>query len=90
VPDGGTRVLVEGANPMTIMGTVSILGLTVGGGSVAPTVTMNGTVTVGENVVLLGKSTLVWNQPSAASNDLIVAAGGLLTHSPNTSTEPIN
>jgi len=87
VPDTTTRVLVDGTNPMTITGAVSVLDMIVGGSNGAVSVTVNAPLTVGENIAVLSNATLTLNQPSVVSNGLFVLAGGLLTHSANGATE---
>ncbi|NLB54903.1 MAG: hypothetical protein GX811_03915, partial [Lentisphaerae bacterium] len=86
VPGPGTRVFVDGPNPLTITGTVTILELTIGGGDDAPKVTVNADLEVRENVTLLNNGTLIWNKPGTANN-LFIHDGALLTHSQNTATE---
>ena len=87
VPDANTRVQVDGANPMTITGAVTVLGLIVGGGSQAATVTVNSALTVAEQIVVSTNGTLILNQPCTVSNSLFVLGGGTLTHSANAATE---
>ncbi len=87
VPGATDRVLVTTNIPMTITGAVTLLELTVGGGTTAAVVTAQAPLTVAQNVVVLSNGTLTLNQPCVVSNGLYVQAGGLLTHSTNTTTE---
>jgi len=49
--------------------------------------TLNGELTVGENLRVGGLGTLTANQPATISNDVTVINGGVLTHTDNTTTE---
>jgi len=87
VPDATTRVRMDAANPMMITGAVTLLDLTVGGGVEAATGTVNAALTVVENITVLSNGTLVLNRPCVVSNGLYVLAGGMLTHSANSTNE---
>ncbi len=87
VPGAGSWARIDVAQPMTVTSTVTLGRLAVGGSSTAAVVTVNGAVTVVENVTVFEKGTLVWNRPGVVSNNVSVLGGGKLTHSENASTE---
>jgi len=87
VPGATTRVLLNSTNSMTITGAVTVLELTVGGGAGLSTGKVNAAITVAENMTVLSNGVLELNRPCVVSNGLYVLAGGLLTHTTNTTAE---
>ncbi|NLB56790.1 MAG: hypothetical protein GX811_13705, partial [Lentisphaerae bacterium] len=87
VPDENSRVLIDNTNPMLITGNVSLLNLTVGGGNDLSNVTINGELTLGENLELLDRGSVSLNRPCIISNSLVMLPGSFMTHEPNTATD---
>ncbi|NLB54240.1 MAG: hypothetical protein GX811_00460 [Lentisphaerae bacterium] len=87
VPSENSRVLVDSPKAMVISSPVTLLELTVGGGIDKTQITVQDTLTVSENIIVLTNATLILNKPSNIENNLIIAGGGLVTHSGNSGTD---
>ncbi|NLB55575.1 MAG: hypothetical protein GX811_07395, partial [Lentisphaerae bacterium] len=85
VPGPGDRVIIDTAKPLISYVPISVLDLTIGGGSETPSVTINAQLNVTENLTILENGLLTLNQPSEIGNNLHIHAGGTLTHSVNRS-----
>ena len=87
-PDATARVNIDGngGNAPVVSSAISVKEVLLGGDETS-TLTLNDSLTVGENVRVMGLGTLVASKPSTVSNDLTVLDGGTLTHGENTSTE---
>ncbi|NQT93551.1 MAG: hypothetical protein HQ559_12390, partial [Lentisphaerae bacterium] len=87
-PDATARVNIDGngGNAPVVSSAISVKEVLLGGDQTS-SLTLDDSLTVGENVRVMGLGTLVANKPSTVSNDLMVLDGGLLTHGDNTTTE---
>jgi len=87
-PDATARVNIDGngGNAPVVSSAISVKEVLLGGDQTS-TLTLNDSLTVGENLRVMGLGTLVASKPSTISNDLTVLDGGTLTHGENTSTE---
>jgi hypothetical protein len=87
VPDAATRVVVNVTNVLAATGTVTVLDLTVGGGTGSASALFHAPLTVRETISVLSNGTLTLNRPCEVSNNVVIQQGGVLTHSANASTE---
>ena len=87
-PDGTARCNIDGngGNAPVVSSAVSVKEVLLGGDQTS-SLTLNDSLTVSENVRVMGSGTLIASKPSTIGNDLTVLDGGTLTHGENTSTE---
>jgi len=87
-PDADTRVNIDGnyGTAPTISAAASVKEVLLGADETS-TLTLNGELTVGENLRVGAFGTLTANQPVTVSNDMTVLNGAVLTHTDNTTTE---
>ncbi|NLB55434.1 MAG: hypothetical protein GX811_06660 [Lentisphaerae bacterium] len=86
VPGPNTRVWIKEGS-VAVNTAITVLDLMVGGGVSPAAVTANVPVTVRETLIVLENGALSLNKPSSVAYDLVVASGGMLTHSVNPATE---
>lgn len=83
-PQSGSALVVKNANPMVVDCDITFSSITLESGAqvtISRNVAVTGDVTVGDG------TTLVWNTPGTIEGNLLVKAGGKLTHSQNNTTE---
>ena len=88
-PDGSKRLNIDGnyATMPVISGTVSVRALHIGAGMNPSALRINGSLTVGEDLNVLGSAIVTSDVPVTVTNDMSIAEGAWLTHSPNGTTE---
>jgi len=88
-PDASARVNIDGNgdNAPVLSSAASVLELLLGGDETSSLDLDDHSLTVGENLRVMGFGTLTANKPVTISNDLTVLDGGAITHAENTSTE---
>ncbi|NLB55949.1 MAG: hypothetical protein GX811_09330, partial [Lentisphaerae bacterium] len=87
IPGAGDMLRIEGRQPVSIVYPVTIKGLSKGGGRQNSELTAFADLKVSNNVYLLSNSTLALNRPSRADGNVVIFAGGTLTHSINSTVE---
>ncbi len=86
-PNASSLILVETNNALIIGTTTTVQTLILGGGTGAVQVQVFAPLTVSGDVTVRTNATLWINQPMTVSNDFIVQAGGMLTHTSNVSSD---
>ncbi|NLB55564.1 MAG: hypothetical protein GX811_07340, partial [Lentisphaerae bacterium] len=87
VPGANDRVVIDNAKPLLSHDPISVLDLTIGGGSETPSVTINAQLNVAENLSIIKNGYLTINKPATIGKNLHIHTGGTLTHAANKSMD---